>query len=79
MNSDQKSLSITAETLKDLRVKRRENQTKFWQRFGVTQSRGSRFELGKEIPPPVTILIKLYVEGVIQDGDLKRARRKVAV
>lgn len=79
MNSDQKSISITAETLKDLRVKRRENQTKFWQRFGVTQSRGSRFELGKEIPPPVTILIKLYVEGVIQDGDLKRARRKVAV
>ncbi len=79
MNSDQKSLSITAETLKDLRVRRRENQTKFWQRFGVTQSRGSRFELGKEIPPPVTILIKLYVEGVIQDGDLKRARRKVAL
>lgn len=78
MNSEQKPVIITAETLKDLRIKRRENQTKFWQRFGVTQSRGSRFELGKEIPSPVTILIKLYVEGVIQDGDLKRARRKIA-
>ena len=76
MKNNPQSLIVTADTLRQLRIKRRESQTKFWKRFGVTQSRGSRFELGMEIPSPVTILIKLYVEGVIRDGDLQRARKK---
>jgi len=78
MKNNPQSLIVTADTLRQLRIKRRESQTKFWKRFGVTQSRGSRFELGMEIPSPVTILIKLYVEGVIRDCDLQRARKKAA-
>lgn len=66
---------LSAETLRELRIARRESQTKFWRRFGVTQSRGSRFELGTEIPPSIAILIKLYFEGTVSDGDLWRARR----
>lgn len=61
---------VNPEALREFRKKRRESQCRFWSRFGVTQSRGSRFELGMEIPPPVAILLKLYFCGVITDGDL---------
>lgn len=54
-----------------------ENQTQFWARFGVTQSRGSRFEMGMEIPPPVSILLNLYFTGIINDKDLQFARSEV--
>lgn len=70
-----KKLVLTAETLRQLRLSRRESQTKFWHRFGVTQSRGSRFELGLDLPPSIAILVKLYMEGKVSDGDLWRARR----
>jgi hypothetical protein len=56
--------------LKRLRTSRRESQEKFWARFGVTQSSGSRFETGLGIPPPVALLVKLYVEGKLSDADL---------
>jgi hypothetical protein len=65
-----------ADELRRTRKARNESQRRFWARFGVTQSRGSRFELGSEIPSPVAILLKLYFEGVVSDGDLWRARRK---
>ena len=58
------------EVLREYRRTRQESQYRFWSRFGVTQSRGSRFEMGTEIPPPVAILLKLYLEGVISDNDL---------
>jgi len=58
------------EALREYRRTRQESQYRFWSRFGVTQSRGSRFEMGTEIPPPVAILLKLYLEGVISDNDL---------
>ena len=56
--------------LKRFRISKRESQEKFWGRFGVTQSSGSRFETGLGIPPPVAILVKLYVKGRLSDGDL---------
>ena len=56
--------------LKRFRLSKRESQEKFWGRFGVTQSSGSRFETGLGIPPPVAILVKLYVKGRLSDGDL---------
>lgn len=67
--------TLSAEELREFRLTRRESQTKFWRRFGVSQSRGSRFELGLGIPPSVAILVKLYLEGTVSDGDLWRARR----
>ena len=57
--------------LKQFRISKRESQEKFWGRFGVTQSSGSRFETGLGIPPPVAILLKLYVNGKLSDGDLQ--------
>lgn len=62
---------LDQKSLREYRIARLENQTHFWSRFGVTQSRGSRFELGMEIPPPVSILLKLYLNGVIDDRDLR--------
>ncbi|WP_229459118.1 helix-turn-helix domain-containing protein [Massilia cavernae] len=56
--------------LKRFRVGKRESQEKFWGRFGVTQSSGSRFETGLGIPAPVAILVKLYLNGKLTDGDL---------
>jgi len=57
--------------LRRLRIAKRESQEKFWSRFGVTQSSGSRFETGLAIPAPVAILLRLYVNGRLGDGDLQ--------
>jgi len=68
--------NVSSQMLKAMRLERNETQSRFWGRFGVTQTRGSRFELGQEIPLPVGILIRLYLDGVISEGDLWRARRR---
>lgn len=73
-NGQAKKIVLNAEHLRELRMERRESQTKFWKRFGVTQSRGSRFELGLDIPSPVAILVNLYLDGAVSDGDLWRAQ-----
>lgn len=65
-------IEIQPEVLRKYRKVIRESQTRFWARFGVTQSRGSRFEMGAEIPPSVAILLRLYFNGVVTDGDLNR-------
>jgi hypothetical protein len=68
---------ITAEALKTMRLNRGETQSRFWKRFGVSQSSGSRFERGLEsMPNAVAILVRLYWDGVISEGDLRRARRR---
>ncbi len=64
---------VDASDLREYRKSLRETQFCFWSRFGVTQSRGSRFEMGAEIPSPVAILLKLFMEGVITDQDLSGA------
>jgi DNA-binding transcriptional regulator YiaG len=38
------------------------NQKDFWSRLGVTQSGGSRYESGREMPEPVQILCILLTE-----------------
>lgn len=48
------------------------NQQEFWSRIGVTQSGGSRYESGRNMPRPVRELFRLvHVEQV----DLERVRR----
>ena len=69
----QLSQSFRPEQLRRMRKARGENQTEFWQRFGVSQSRGSRFELGTEIPASVIMLLNLYLLGIVGDHDLRRA------
>ncbi len=70
MTSRQFGRVMNAEELRKFRRSRHESQGMFWARFGVTQSRGSRFEKGAEIPKPVLILLELYLGGVITDVDL---------
>lgn len=74
--AEKKEWVMAPETLREYRKDRRESQFRFWSRFGVTQTRGSRFETGMKIPPPIVILLKLYFEGIITDSDLWRARRR---
>lgn len=50
-----------------------ESQGIFWQRFGVTQSGGSRYESGRTIPRPVRMLMALYAIGTLSDEDLRIA------
>lgn len=60
------------------RRKMKESQKIFWSRFGVTQSRGSRFELGANIPKPVMILLRLYFGARINDEDISNVNQKRA-
>jgi transcriptional regulator with XRE-family HTH domain len=66
---------MNPEVLREYRKSRRESQTLFWSRFGVTQSRGSRFEMGSEIPSPIALLLQLYLNGKITDHDLPQLER----
>ncbi|TAG02671.1 MAG: XRE family transcriptional regulator [Betaproteobacteria bacterium] len=50
---------------KEIRQKLGLNQDDFWQKIGVTQSGGSRYEAGRDMPKPVSELLRLvHVEGV---------------
>lgn len=51
-----------------------ENQTEFWSRFGVTQSGGSRYESGREVPAPVAILVLAFADGLLDEAALARLR-----
>lgn len=62
--------------LRNTRIARNESQTEFWGRFGVNQRTASRIERGQAIPPAVSILVRLYLDGVIGDADLERAHRR---
>lgn len=47
----------TPEEIREFRTKRLMNQSEFWNRVGVTQSGGSRYESGRNVPMPVRILL----------------------
>jgi len=56
---------------RDIRRRLRLNQHEFWSRIGVTQSGGSRYESGRNMPRPVRELLRLvHIEGI----ELARAR-----
>ena len=49
------------------------NQDQFWTQIGVTQSGGSRYESGRDMPKPVRELLRLvHVERI----DLSRVKRE---
>ena len=55
----------------DIRRKLGLNQSEFWGKIGVTQSGGSRYESGRNMPRPVRELLRLvHIEGI----DLTRAK-----
>ena len=57
----------------EIRKKQNLNQTEFGTRFGVTQSGGSRYESGRNIPKPLAILLWLNRTGKVTDKDLAEA------
>ncbi|MCF8151094.1 MAG: XRE family transcriptional regulator [Burkholderiaceae bacterium] len=58
-----------------VRAKEHLNQTEFWTRYGVTQSGGSRYEAGRNIPKPLAILLWLHRSGKISDKELADAAK----
>ena len=48
------------------------NQSQFWSKIGVTQSGGSRYESGRNIPRPVQALLKLVHVDQIDIGKIRR-------
>ena len=57
------------------RKKENLNQKDFWARYGVTQSGGSRYESGRNIPKPLAILLWLPRSGKGTDQDLAEAMK----
>lgn len=54
-----KLIAPTGDIAKALRLKLGLNQSQFWGRIAVTQSGGSRYESGRDIPRPVALLLEL--------------------
>jgi transcriptional regulator with XRE-family HTH domain len=62
--------------LREIRRKLGLNQSEFWSKLGITQSGGSRYESGRDMPWAVNQLLRLmYIERVdlhrIKRGDLE--------
>lgn len=58
---------------RDIRRKLGLNQQQFWSKIGVTQSGGSRYESGRNMPRPVRELLRLvHVEQI----DIQRLKRE---
>lgn len=58
---------------RELRRKLGMNQQQFWAQLGVTQSGGSRYESGRNMPRPVQQLLRLvHVEHI----DIQKIRRE---
>ena len=59
--------------VREIRRKLGMNQQQFWSKLGVTQSGGSRYESGRNIPRPVQQLLRLvHVEQI----DISKIRRE---
>ncbi|HQW21416.1 MAG TPA: helix-turn-helix domain-containing protein [Rhodocyclaceae bacterium] len=58
---------------REIRRKMGLNQQQFWSRLGVTQSGGSRYESGRNMPRPVQQLLRLvHVENI----DIAKVKRE---
>ena len=59
--------------VREIRRKLGMNQSQFWSKIGVTQSGGSRYESGRNMPRPVRELLRLvHVEQI----DIQRIKRE---
>lgn len=72
-----KTKKIDLGNLAELRRSYDENQETFWRRFGVTQSGGSRYESGRNIPTPIALLVASWVSGKVTDEYLAQMRKMV--
>lgn len=77
--------TYTGEEVRELRRERRMNQGEFWSIFKTTQSGGSRYESGRDIPESVQALLNIafgtearsaaIVEGLRAIGKVKRPKQ----
>jgi len=73
-HQDDKPVKLFDRVLNPREIRRRLglNQEQFWTQIGVTQSGGSRYESGREMPKPVRELLRLvHVEQI----DLSQVKR----
>lgn len=54
------------------------NQSAFWSRFGVTQSGGSRYESGREMPTPLKLLLQSWLDKIVDDAMLAKLQGKIS-
>ncbi len=59
-----------------LRSKLGMNQSEFWSRISVTQSGGSRYESGRNLPKPVRLLLNLAYAPEKQAMDILKKLRQ---
>ena len=64
--------------VREIRRKLGLNQSQFWSKIGVTQSGGSRYESGRNIPRPVQALLRLVHVEQIDINKVKREDFEVA-
>jgi transcriptional regulator with XRE-family HTH domain len=57
---------------REIRRKLGLNQEEFWSRVGVTQSGGSRYETGRDMPKPVRELLRLVHVEQLDLANIKR-------
>ncbi|QID18084.1 transcriptional regulator [Nitrogeniibacter mangrovi] len=68
MKSTEKKIDV-----REIRRKLGLNQSQFWSQIGVTQSGGSRYESGRNIPRPVQALLRLVH---IEQVDISKVKRE---
>ncbi len=71
--------NLDLQNIADYRQAMRLNQAEFWQLFGCTQSGGSRYESGRELPDPIGFLLILHSQGKVSIDDLKEAASVLAM
>jgi len=57
---------------RDIRRRLGLNQQEFWTKIGVTQSGGSRYESGRNMPKPVRELLRLVHVEQVDLGNIRR-------
>lgn len=73
-----KHKTYTGDEVLAIRKKLRMNQGEFWLPLGVTQSGGSRYESGRNIPRPVQLLLAIAYGTEKQSAAAVEALRKRA-
>ncbi|PLX76734.1 MAG: hypothetical protein C0607_03470 [Azoarcus sp.] len=75
---DRKLITELVINTKQYRRSLRESQAVFWGRLGVTQSGGSRYESGRDMPQSAAMLAALYALGYVSDDELREVRELLA-
>ncbi len=64
--------------IREYRARLQEKQMPFWNRFGVTQSAGSRYEASaRPLPKQLEMLIAAFDMGLLNDASLGQIRQEV--